>query len=420
MRRYKLDNGVRIVCEKLQHVRSVSVGIWIAAGSKKETIENNGISHFIEHMLFKGTDKRSAKEIAEAIDNIGGQINAFTGKECTCFYAKVLDSHIDIAFDVLADMFFNSKMDQKDIDVEKKVIVEEINMYEDSPEELAHDVLHETVWSKHSLGLSILGTEESLEKIDRHMLFDYKEKNYIPENVVIAVAGNFEHGYILDLVKKYFKSWEAKSGILLEENKLEFSKGFQLKDKDIEQVHICFGFEGVQQGDKGLYSLLAVNNILGGGMSSRLFQKIREEAGLVYSIYSYPSAYRNAGLFTIYMGMNPKNVPQVMDMVTSEIIELNKKGFPKNELKKSKEQLRGSYILGLESTSSRMNSIGKSEVILKKIYKPEEILSSIDDITMDTVDEVIRTVFDTENIGLSVVGNIKNNLNFEKYLKFDT
>lgn len=406
-RKYTLDNGVRIVCEKIPFVRSISIGIWIKTGSRNENSQNNGISHFIEHMLFKGTEKRNAREIAESIDNIGGQLNAFTGKECTCYYTKTLDDHMDIALDVLSDMIFNSLLTKKDINVEKKVILEEIGMYEDSPEELVHDILSEVVWDGNSIGYPILGTQKCQKNINREMILKYIEENYIPENTVISVAGNFDEDTLIELLNKHFAGWKGVKGNRDDFEDVVFIPGKKVREKDIEQVHICMGFKGLEHGNDKLYSLLAVNNLFGGGMSSRLFQKIREKKGLVYSIYSYPSAYKNAGLFTIYAGMNPENLNEVASLINDEIKLLIKSGIKKEDLKKSKEQLKGNYILGLESTSSRMNSIGKSELMLGYINTQEEILDKIDAISMERVNEIIEKVFDLEHMGISIVGNIK-------------
>jgi len=401
-----LDNGLRVVMENIPYVKSVSTGIWIGTGSRNENSKNNGISHFIEHMFFKGTKNRSAKEIAQSIDNIGGQLNAFTGKECTCFYTKTLDSHIDIAIDVLADMMFNSKFDEKDIQTEKKVVGEEIYMYEDSPEELVHDVLARSVWKGNPLGYPILGTRKALNSLDRDMIFDYLDNNYYPGNCVIAVAGSFDEDNLIGLIKKYFADWKPKSGAARKPRQAKFNPGFSAKRKDTEQVHICFAFRGIEHGSEYTYPLLALNNIFGGGMSSSLFQKVREEKGLVYSIFSYPSSYKNAGLFTIYAAMNPKHLKSVVDIVMDEINLLKEKGIEEDVLEKSKEQLKGNYILGLESTSSRMNSIGKSELLLERIYTPEEILQKIDKVDLRSVKEVTDMVFDTESLSFTAVGNI--------------
>lgn len=407
-KKFTLKNGVRVVCEQISYVRSVSLGIWVKTGSINENLKNNGISHFIEHMLFKGTEKRTAEDIARTIDNIGGQLNAFTGKECTCFYSKTLDEHIDIAVDVLSDMFFNSSYSKKNITVEKKVVVEEINMYEDSPEELVHDILSETVWKGSTIGYPILGTKKSLRGINREMILDYLKERYTPQNTVIAVVGNFDEARLLELLEKYFGEWTCEIESSDASENVAFKSNVNVKQKDTEQVHLCIGYEGIKNGDDMIYPLLAVNNIFGGGMSSRLFQKIREKKGLVYSIYSYPTAYNDAGLFTIYAGMKPEQLNEVISLIQDETELLVKKGITQSELDKTIEQMKGNYILGLESTSSRMNSIGKSELLLGYIDTPDEILNKINGITMDGVNKIISSIFKPDKKSISVVGNIKD------------
>ncbi len=405
-----LDNGLRLVYEKISYVRSVSVGIWVGTGSRSENTKNNGISHFIEHMLFKGTTNRSAKEIAECIDAIGGQINAFTGKECTCYYTKTLDTHLNISLDILSDMLFNSRFASNDIKVEKKVVVEEIGMYEDTPEELVHDIFSEMVWRGNSLGYPILGTQECIDRFNKKMINQYMEENYTPYNTVISVAGNFDEAQLIEDVKRYFGKWSCTREYSRNYQPAEYRIDKVIREKDTEQVHLCMGFEGIENGDDRVYSLLALNNIFGGGMSSRLFQKIREEKGLVYSIYSYPSTYKTAGLFMIYAGMNPEYLQTVIDLTKKEIDLLIKKGITKDELDKSKEQLKGNYILGLESTNSRMNSIGKAELMLGRINTPEEVLQKMDRITIDNIREVIGMVFKYEKLSISAVGNLKKEI----------
>jgi predicted Zn-dependent peptidase len=405
-----LNNGVRLVYEKISYVRSVSVGIWVGTGSRSENLNNNGISHFIEHMLFKGTPNRSAKDIAQTIDAIGGQINAFTGKECTCYYTKTLDSHLNIALDVLADMFFNSKFETADINVEKKVVVEEISMYEDTPEELVHDIFSEMVWSGNSLGYPILGTQKCINKFNKKMIKQYMNEYYTPYNTVISVAGNFDEAELIDYVKKHFENWKYNGEFKLNYSPVEFKINKDIRIKETEQVHLCMGFEGIEHGNDKVYPLLALNNIFGGGMSSRLFQNIREEKGLVYSIYSYPSTYKGAGLFMIYAGMNPEYLQKVVDLTKKEIDLLLKNGITQDELNKSKDQLKGNYILGLESINSRMNSIGKSELMLAKIDTPEEILKKMENIKIDDIYEIIEMVFKYENMSISAVGNLKSEI----------
>lgn len=405
-----LDNGLRLVYENIPYVRSVSVGIWVGTGSRNENTTNNGISHFIEHMLFKGTTNRSSKEIAEGIDAIGGQINAFTGKECTCYYTKTLDSHLNISLDILADMFFNSNFESSDIAVEKRVVIEEIGMYEDTPEELVHDIFSEMVWNGNSLGYPILGTPKCINKFSKKMIKKYMDDYYTPYNTVISVAGNFDEAELIDYVKKYFGSWKSDKNFNIEYLPVEYKIDKAIREKDTEQVHLCMGFEGIEHGNDKVYSLLALNNIFGGGMSSRLFQNIREKKGLVYSIYSYPSTYKDAGLFMIYAGMNPVHLQNVVELTKKEIDLLIKKGITQGELNKSKEQLKGNYILGLESINSRMNSIGKSELLLGKINTPEEVIEKMANIKLDDLYEVISMVFNYEKLSISAVGSFNKEL----------
>lgn len=412
-----LINGIRIVTEEIPYVNSVSIGIWIKVGSRYENIENNGISHFIEHILFKGTKSRSAKDIANSIDKIGGQLNAFTSKECTCFYSKVLDTHFDTALDVLADMFFNSNFDCEEIDKERGVVLEEINMYEDTPEDLVHDLFSQAVWSGNPLGMSILGTEESLGNLNREKIIQYFNENYCPNNIVISVVGNFKQKYVINKIKAYFDKAEQCSKTNTNIVIPSFVPEYTLKSKDTEQVHLCMGFNGVDIKSKAFYPLLVFNNVLGGAMSSRLFQKIREDRGLAYSVFSYPSSFEDCGLFSIYAGSKPDNLKSVVELIMEEIYKIKDTGISEEELYDSKEQLKGSYILGLESTSGRMISIGKSELLLDKIYLPAEILAKIDMVDMDSVNSIIKEIFDTDRMGAAVIGSMKKGTDVKKLFK---
>lgn len=412
-----LINGMRVVTEEIPYVNSVSIGIWVKVGSRYENEENNGISHFIEHMLFKGTKSRSAKEIANSIDKIGGQLNAFTSKECTCFYAKVLDTHFDIALDVLADMFFNSNFDQEDIEKERGVVIEEINMYEDSPEDLVHDLFSQAVWSGNPLGMSILGSEESLGNLSRERIVDYFNENYIPQNIVISVVGNFKHSDAVKKIKEYFEKAEHKNNSSAHIIMPRFEPEYTLKSKVTEQVHLCMGFNGVDIKSNAYYPMLILNNVFGGAMSSRLFQKIREDRGLAYSVFSYPSSFEDCGLFSIYAGSKPNNLRSVAELIMEEIRAVKEAGITEEEMYDSKEQLKGSYILGLESTSGRMISIGKSELLLERIYSPTEILERIDEVDMDSVNSIIKHIFDTDSMGAAVIGSMKKNTDIKKMFK---
>lgn len=413
----QLTNGIRIVTEEIPYVNSVSIGIWVKAGSRYENNENNGISHFIEHMLFKGTEKRSAKEIATAIDKIGGQLNAFTAKESTCFYAKVLDTHFDIALDVLADMYFNSSFAHQEIEKEKGVVIEEINMYEDSPEDLVHDLFSQVVWSGNPLGMSILGTEQSLGNLTRESILQYFKENYTPQNTVISIVGNFKHGNVVEKIREYFERAEKASCAASNIAVPTFSPEYAVKNKNTEQVHLCMGFNGVDMKSSEFYPMLVLNNIFGGAMSSRLFQKIREDRGLAYSVFSYPSSFEDCGLFSIYAGAKPGNLKSVAELIMEEIYMLKKNGITKEELYDSKEQLKGSYTLGLESTSGRMISIGKSELLLDKIYSPAEILEKIDSVDMDSINNVIRLLFDVDKMGAVVIGSIEKDMDLKSVFR---
>lgn len=412
-----LDNKVRIVTEYIPNVRSVSIGVWVGTGSRNEVPNNNGVSHFIEHMMFKGTKKRDAHQIADTIDAIGGQINAFTGKEATCYYTKTLDSHYEVSIDLLSDIFFNSTFEEKNIDLERGVILEEIGMYHDTLDEVVHDTLTESIWKNNSLSYPILGTQKSLKKINQNVILDYYNERYTPNNVVISVAGSFEHDKIVDKIKEYFGSWKCENCKENVYEQTEFIKEISIVPRKSEQTHICFGLKGIEYGSDELYSLLAVNNIFGGGMSSRLFQKIREEKGVAYSVYSFPSSYNKMGMFSIYAGLNPSCTDEVVKIVMDEIELLKTQKLTKDEIGKAKEQLKGSYILGLEGTGGRMTAIGKSELLQGKIYSPDEILEKIDAINEDSITNVIEKVFDRKSISMAVVGKIKKDIDFEKLIK---
>lgn len=414
-KKFILNNGIKVVTKEIPSVRSVSIGVWVNTGSSIENEDNNGISHFIEHMLFKGTFKRTAKDIASSMDSIGGQLNAFTSKECTCYYSKVVDSHINIAIDILSDMLFNSKFDEKDIEKEKSVVCEEINMYEDSPEDLAYDSLSKLVFNKHSLGLPILGTYDSVKSFNKDKLKKYMKKNYSSDNIVIAVAGSFEESYLIKELEKKFGQVFLNKGIKNEIEKPIFNSNYTYKNKDIEQIHLCLGFEGLPNDDDTLYPLFILNNIFGGSMSSRLFQSVREEHGLAYSIYTHPSFYKDFGLFTIYVSLNPSQLTNLLPLISKEIKEIASNYITEDELKRSKDQLKGNYILGLESTSSIMTMLGKSQIYDKKIRSSEEVINKIDNVDMNDIKSIINKIFKKDKLSLSIVGNIDENTTKESF-----
>lgn len=392
MKKMKLKNGLRVVMEEIPTSRSVSFGIWVKNGSRNEDDLNNGVSHFIEHMLFKGTDRFDAKAIAEQFDAIGGNVNAFTSKEYTCYYAKVLDEHLPIAVDVLSDMFFNSKFDSEELAKEKNVILEEISMYEDTPDDMVHDLISLAAYGDHPLAYPILGTEEKLNAMDQTTLRDFMKERYTIENTVISLAGNIDAEHIMELLEQYFGSFDLHGEI--QEVSEPVFKGEQLfHKKKTEQNHICLAFPGCSIHDNKQYAMALINNAIGGGMSSRLFQEIREKRGLAYSVYSYHSAHADSGLFTIYAGTAPKQTKEVMELTIALLKDLAVNGLSEEELRKGKEQLKGSLILSLEGTGSRMNRNGKNELMVGKHQTLDQMIEKIENVTMDDINVVLDRMF---------------------------
>lgn len=405
-----LENGLTIIGEEIPYVKSISFGVWINAGSRIEDAKVSGVSHFIEHMLFKGTNKRTSKEIASEIDNLGGQINAFTSKECTCYYVKLLDEHIEIGLDILSDMILNSKFDEVDIDKERSVILEELKMYEDSPEDLAYDMLLEHIYAGDGLGMNILGTRESLENIGKKELLEYFNTYYIPNNAVISISGNFNFDDMVEKIEDKFKNWNGKD-VEIELNEAPFKSCTIAKNKDTEQVNLVMNLKavGIENNDE-VYALAVINNVFGGSISSRLFQKIREEKGLVYSIYSAQSLYRKCGELGIFASMSNENLEEVCEIIKGEIRDLRENYLTEKEIHESKEQLKGSYLLDLESTGSRMMSIGKSMLLVNKVKTTDEILECINNVSFDSIKKVIDKVFDLNNLGICIVGREVENI----------
>ncbi|RLQ95696.1 M16 family metallopeptidase [Falsibacillus albus] len=401
IKKYTCQNGVRIVLEEIPTVRSVAIGIWIGTGSRDETPENNGISHFLEHMFFKGTENRGAREIAEAFDAIGGQVNAFTSKEYTCYYAKVLDNHSEMALDILSDMFFNSTFDQEELKKEKNVVFEEIKMYEDTPDDIVHDLLSKAAYQSHPLGYPILGTEETLDTFDQNKLKEYMHNMYTPDKVVISIAGNINEEFIRTVEKKFGTYKGGNRAIFEKEPEFHFNQ--LARKKDTEQAHLCLGFEGLQIGHRDVYSLIVLNNILGGSMSSRLFQEVREKRGLAYSVFSYHTSYKDSGMVTIYGGTGAKQMDQLFDTVQETLALLKKDGITEKELLNSKEQLKGNLMLSLESTNSRMSRNGKNELLLGRHRSLDEIVDEVDSVTIKGVNELSNRIF-TDLYSLSLIG----------------
>lgn len=407
---FVLSNGLRVVAEYIPHFPSVSVGLWIGAGSMYETEEENGLSHFVEHMLFKGTKNRTTREIAVEMDAIGGQVNAFTAKECTCYYAKVIAEHLERAMSLLSDLLLNAKMDDGEFEKERGVILEEIAMCEDTPEDLVYDLLAQAYFGSHPLARPILGTQEQIASVSREALIAFRRKHYRPDNTVLAIAGQFDLDAFRAMAERYLGSWQA-AGDTHEPEAVNGCDGRLLcKRKDIEQVHICLAYPGVAQDDDDLYPLTVLNNLFGGGMSSRLFQHIREEMGAAYSVYSYPSAYANCGTMTIYAGTSPEMAQRVIDALHGEIEKLLSGGVTDEEFAMAKDQLKVSYVLGLESSSSRMSSIGRSKLLRGRAVDPQDVVKKIEGVTKADVERVMHRIF-TQPCAGSVVGRDVDKLN---------
>lgn len=398
-----LPNGVRIITEEIEHVRSASVGMWVGAGSRDEREGFEGISHFIEHMFFKGTEHRTARALAESLEAVGGQLNAFTTKEYTCYYAKILDEDLDLAIDVLSDMFFCSLFDEKEIEKEKNVVIEEIKMYEDSPDELIHDVFSEQVWNDHPLGKPILGTEESIRALSRDKIMQFLTEHYAPDNLVISVAGKIKHEDIVAKLSSQFGEFKRGGRRILEETPSGRTIEYY-QTKETEQMHIILGVPGLGQDDDDIYAMHIFNNILGGGLSSRLFQEIREQRGLAYSVYSYHSTYVDTGLFAIYAGTSPKNTQEVIACILEEIMEMKQKGISSEELQRTKAQIKGSLYLGLEAVSSRMSRLGKTELTYNRVLSPEEVVEKLEKVTQEDVLRVIGRLWQKDNISIMTLG----------------
>lgn len=406
MYQYKtLSNGIRVVAEKITYLKSISIGVWIGNGSRYESKNENGISHFIEHMLFKGTQRRSAAQIAGELDSVGGQLDAFTTREYTCFYTRTLDEHIPIALDVLSDMMYNPRLDEKDMALERQVVKEEIRMYEDSPEDLVYDLSSYAVWGDTPMGRTILGTNESLDGITPEIMREYMNNHYTGANTIISVSGNFDENFF-NLLEKYFGEKRLLNTVPNLPDAAYLSGRNIVRRKDIEQVQLVLTFRGIDVMDDNVYSLLTFNNIFGSGMSSRLFQNIRERHGLVYSISAGHSAYIGAGTFDISVGTSPKSLCEVASLISKEINTIKRDKLTKEEIERSKEQLKGNYILAGESTGARMQGAGRSLLLGKPIYTQEEILSKIEAVNTDSATEIIDRVLDIRTMCISAVGPV--------------
>ncbi|MDA8233970.1 MAG: pitrilysin family protein [Clostridia bacterium] len=416
IKKVALANGVRILTEEIPYVRSVAIGIWVRVGSRDELPGQDGITHFIEHLMFKGTENRTAKELAEALDSVGGQLNAFTSKEYTCYYAKVLDDHLELALDVLTDMFFNSRFGPNEIEKEKNVVLEEIKMYEDTPDDQVHDLFTSTIWQGHSLGRPIIGTKERVMSFSRDDVLNYFNHHYVPTNTVIAVAGSIDHLQVVERLGKIFGQWSGPP-IERQLNRPESRYEINIKNKDIEQVHLCLGVQALPMEHPDIYVLHILNSIAGGGLSSRLFQNIREERGLAYSVYSYHSSYQETGFFAVYAGLSRNNLEDTIQLVMEELSNFRNHGVTPEELTRAKEQLKGSLFLGLENVSSRMSRLGKTELCYGRVITPDEIVEKINHVEIEQVRRLAEDLLKPHEFSLTAIGPMEENLNLTKFLK---
>lgn len=389
----KMSCGTTVVMEQIPYVKSVALGIWARAGAVDEPARIAGVSHYIEHMMFKGTEKRTAKQIASDVDRIGGQFNAFTGKEATCYYMKTLSDNLEQAAEILLDMILNSKMDEEEMEKEKSVIREEIKMIQDTPDDDVHDTVCELVFQGHPLGNSIIGTPETLDRIDRDVLTGYLRREYTRDSLVIAIAGNFDEDKILsmfeDKLVKLLPSKAEKQAV-----PVRYQPRYKVKSRDIEQSHISLAVPGVSLEDSRYYAMGLLSNIMGGSMSSRLFQNIREEKGLAYSVYSAASSFSGAGYFEIYAGVAHDKIAEAIGGIREELEILKRDGVTKEELDKAKEQMKSAYIFGQENVTGRMFSIGKNMTVCRRVHTPEEVVDGFNRVTMEDMRGVADLVCD--------------------------
>jgi len=406
IQREVLPNGLIVLSEEMPHIRSVAIGIWLKTGSRDESPDLNGISHFSEHMVFKGTKTRSARDIARQVDSIGGNMDAFTGKETICFNIKVLDEHIPIAIDILSDLVLNPTFDPNDITREKGVILEEIKMDEDNPDYLVHEIFTQSFWKDHPLGKPILGTKETVRSFEQQKLFDFYRQRFAPNNMIISAAGNLNHYDFVRLIKERFAGLDS------------VPNGFHLpapavtprivtrNKKSLEQVQLCLGVPSHPISDEKRYVSYVLNTTLGGGMSSRLFQKIREDQGLVYSIYSDLNPYRDTGCLAIYAGTSLESTRKVVDSVLAEFRELKSEPIPADELRRAKDQLKGSLMLSLESSTSRMSNLARQEMYFERFFSLDETIDQIESVGGEEVREMANYLFNPDKIAVTVLGNL--------------
>ncbi|MTI89337.1 MAG: insulinase family protein [Balneolaceae bacterium] len=392
----KLDNGLRIVTEHIESVKSISVGIWVKTGSRNETQKQAGITHFLEHMLFKGTDSRSSYDIALSMEAVGGYLNAFTSSEYTCYYARCVNTQLERALDVLSDMVLNPSFPEEEVEKEKKVVIEEMKMYRDSPNDYLFEQFSEKMFKGHELGRSILGYEDTVSAFSREDLYEYMSEQYYPGNILVSVAGNVDHDKVVALVSSYFEELEARKSRKNEQKLPAFTPVDLKLTKAIEQTHYVYGRRGINFDHEDKYLLLLANTILGGGMSARLHQNVREKYGYCYSIQTFNQSYTDTGLWGVYVGTDQQYVDHVRDLIKQELKKVQEELIPQKELDEAKSQLKGKLLLSQENTSSRMTRLAKSELYFGRFVTLDELVENIDSVTSEQINEFARNFFDEQ------------------------
>src|SRR5512143_67690 len=391
-RKDNLSNGIRVVSETLPKSRSVSIGVWVKVGSRHEPQEIGGISHFIEHLFFKGTEKRTAKDIAIEMDSLGGEMNAFTSQETTTYYAKVVDEHLPVAVDILTDILLGSKFDPIEMEKERKVILEEIKGVEDTPDDYIHEFFTSTVWPDNPLGRPILGTKETIKALKHQDIISDVDHDYSPKEIVISVAGNFEHAQLIELLNTSFGKL-SRAALPKKEMTPEFSHAVAVRKKQLEQVQVCIGCRGMNYMHEDRYVISALNTVLGNSMSSRLFQEVREQNALAYSIYSYVTSYRDTGLLTIYAGTDPSNALEVVRLVAKELRKIKDEGITQAEEMRVKNQIKGTLVLSLESSNSHMSRLARQEIYFGKYLSMDDIIKGVDKVTAEQSQRLAQQLF---------------------------
>jgi predicted Zn-dependent peptidase len=406
IRRQKLPNGLTVITEQMQHIRSASIGVWLQTGSRDEDPEWNGISHFIEHMVFKGTKHRTAEEIARQVDSIGGNMDAFTAKECICFNVKVLDENVPVALDILSDLVLNPVFDVSDIARERGVIMEEIKMDEDNPDYLVHEIFTQNFWKDHPLGKPILGTKETVKRFERDAVLDAYAHRFAPGNIIVSAAGNLDHDRFVELVRDHFEHMTPMTNGFHSSTPKISSRIILRNKKALEQVQLCIGVPAHPIAHEKRHAGYVLNTLLGGGMSSRLFQNIRERQGLAYSIYSDLNPYRDTGCLAVYAGTSLASASKVVQSVVSEFRKLKTESVPDEELRRSKAQLKGSLMLSLESSTSRMSNLARQEMYFDRYYDLDELIERIEAVTAEDLSRLASEFFKPESVAVTALGNL--------------